>query len=88
MKKRVNQKNNIENLKKILKIATIIFLSTSPIFDCIFFHSRVTTLIRILIILIILITTIFLYQDSRKKSYMVNTLLFYMYNLFNNKLLS
>ena len=44
MKKRVNQKNNIENLKKILKIATIIFLSTSPIFDCIFFHSRITTL--------------------------------------------
>ena len=67
MKKRENQKNNIENLKKILKIATIIFLSTSPIFDCIFFHSRITTLIRILIILIILITTIFLYQDSRKK---------------------
>lgn len=67
MKKRVNQKNNIDTLKKILKIATIIFLSTSPIFDCIFFHSRITTLIRILIILIILITTIFLYQDSRKK---------------------
>ena len=67
MKKRENQKNNIDTLKKILKIATIIFLSTSPIFDCIFFHSRITTLIRILIILIILITTIFLYQDSRKK---------------------
>ena len=67
MKKRENQKNNIDTLKKILKIATIIFLSTSPIFDCIFFHSRITTLIRILIILIIFITTIFLYQDSRKK---------------------
>ena len=61
MKKDVNDK-----LKYLLKLLTMIFLITSPIFDMTFFHSRFTTLIRIFIILVIFISTIFLYKDSRK----------------------
>lgn len=61
MKKEVNDK-----LKYLLKLLTMIFLITSPIFDMTFFHSRITTLIRIFIILVIFISTIFLYKDSRK----------------------
>ena len=61
MKKDVNDK-----LKYLLKLLTMIFLITSPIFDMTFFHSRITTLIRIFIILVIFISTIFLYKDSRK----------------------
>lgn len=61
MKKYVNEK-----LKFILKLLTIIFLITSPIFDTIFFYSRITTLVRIFVILVIFISTIFLYKDSRK----------------------
>ena len=61
MKKEVNDK-----LKYLLKLLTMIFLITSPIFDMTFFHSRFTTLIRIFIILVIFISTIFLYKDSRK----------------------
>ena len=61
MKKDVNDK-----LKYLLKLLTIIFLITSPIFDMTFFHSRITTLIRIFIILVIFISTLFLYKDSRK----------------------
>lgn len=61
MKKYVN-----ENLKFILKLLTIIFLITSPIFDTIFFYSRITTLVRIFVILVIFISTIFFYKDSRK----------------------
>ena len=48
MKKDVNDK-----LKYLLKLLTMIFLITSPIFDMTFFHSRITTLIRIFIILVI-----------------------------------
>lgn len=61
MKKDVNEK-----LKFILKLLTMIFLITSPIFDTIFFYSRITTLVRIFVILVIFISTIFLYKDSRK----------------------
>lgn len=61
MKKEVNDK-----LKYLLKLLTMIFLITSPIFDMTFFHSRFTTLIRIFIIFVIFISTIFLYKDSRK----------------------
>ena len=61
MKKDVNDK-----LKYLLKLLTMIFLITSPIFDMTFFHSRITTLIRIFIILVIFISTIFLLKDSRK----------------------
>ena len=59
MKKEVNDK-----LKYLLKLLTMIFLITSPIFDMTFFHSRITTLIRIFIILVIFISTIFLLKDS------------------------
>ncbi len=60
-------KNDInDKLKYLLKLLTMIFLITSPIFDMTFFHSRITTLIRIFIILVIFISTIFLYKDSRK----------------------
>lgn len=65
MKKKIKGKNKID-LKYILKLVTIIFLSSSPFFDTIFFHSRITTLCRIFVITMILITTLFLYKDSRK----------------------
>ena len=75
MKKYVNEK-----LKFILKLLTIIFLITSPIFDTIFFYSRITTLVRIFVILVIFISTIFLYKDSRKNLKYI--IIYYLFSAF------
>ena len=56
------------DLKKIdyIKFFLMVFLITSPIFDTVFFYSRVTTLVRVIIILLFLFATLITKKDSRK----------------------
>lgn len=56
------------DLKKIdyIKFFLMVFLITSPIFDTVFFYSRVTTLVRVIIILLFLLATLITKKDSRK----------------------
>jgi hypothetical protein len=58
----MNKVINKDNLKKL----TVLFLFLMPIFDTIFFYSKITTLIRIIFIVLIFILTIILYKDSHK----------------------
>ncbi len=53
-------------MKKYLKYFTLLFLCLSPVFDTTFFYSRITSLIRVIIILLILFLTLILYKDARK----------------------
>lgn len=49
-----------------IKILLMVFLITSPIFDTVFFYSRVTTLVRVIIILLLLLATLITKKESRK----------------------
>lgn len=72
---------NKENLKKL----TLVFLFLMPFSDYIYFFSKITTLIKIIIILIIFLLTIYLYKDSRKnlKKLLIYYSLAIIYLFFN-----
>lgn len=59
-------KKGILNNKELYKKMVIIFFMIMPLFDVIYFYNHLTTFIRIFLITILLIWTIYLYRDSHK----------------------
>lgn len=65
-------------LDYFLKKAILIFLATSPIFDTVFFYSRITTFIRIIVINTFLVMTLLI---KKEKSHYKNFFCLFLYYL-------
>jgi len=53
--------------KTIFKYITMGYFMISPIFDTVFLHHRITTLLRVFALLVFVIVTLVEYKESRKK---------------------